>query len=106
MVRDMPQAILARCANSRILRRCLGAYLSQAKRLWKHLPATLRLGSLGRAYGRHLHAVVCFHSERSQSFGTFFLRNRAEMELMRRLLESKDHGSTLDICVLACSKGA
>ena len=106
MVRDMPQTILRRCANSRILRRCLGSYLFQARRLWNHLPASLRLSSLGRTYGKHLHAVVRFHSERSQSFGTFFLRNRAELELMRRLLESKDDGCTLDICVLACSKGA
>jgi chemotaxis methyl-accepting protein methylase len=80
--------------------------LFQARRLWNHLPGFLRRSSLGQVYGRHLHAVVRFHSERSQSFGTFFLRNRAELELMCRLLDSKPYGATLDICVLACSKGA
>ncbi len=43
---------------------------------------------------------------RRQYFATFFLRNREELELMRRLLDQKPHGSSLDISVLACSKGA
>jgi chemotaxis methyl-accepting protein methylase len=57
-------------------------------------------------YGRHLHALVRLRGERHQYFSTFFLRNRAELELMRRLLDQKAHGSSLDISVLACSKGA
>src|SRR5262249_6560342 len=59
-----------------------------------------------RAYGRHLHALVCLHASRRQWFGTFFLRNRAELELMRRLLDEWPGGSRLEISVLACSKGA
>lgn len=94
------------CANSRILRRCLGAYLFQVRWIWKHLPPSLRLLPLGRAYGRHLHALVRFHADRKQYFATFFLRNRAELELMRRLLDQRPHGSRLDMSVLACSKGA
>ena len=50
--------------------------------------------------------MVRLHAQRSQSFATFFLRNRAELELMGRLVHQKAHGSTLDISVLACSKGA
>jgi chemotaxis methyl-accepting protein methylase len=38
--------------------------------------------------------------------GTFFLRNRAELELLLRLLDRKHQGSSLDLTVLACSKGA
>jgi chemotaxis methyl-accepting protein methylase len=38
--------------------------------------------------------------------GTFFFRNRPELELMRRLAEQKPAGSTLDIAVLGCSIGA
>jgi len=38
--------------------------------------------------------------------GTFFFRNRPELELLIRLLGQKGHGSMLDITVLACSKGA
>ena len=50
--------------------------------------------------------MVRLHAERRQSFGTFFLRNRLELELMRRLLDQRAHGSSVDISVLACSKGA
>jgi len=57
-------------------------------------------------YGRHLHALVRLYAERRQYFGTFFLRNRAELELMRCLLDQKTRGSSLDLAVLACSKGA
>jgi chemotaxis methyl-accepting protein methylase len=92
--------------NLRKLRRCLGLYLFQARRVWNHLPASLRLLSPGRVYARHLHALVRFHAERKQYFATYFLRNRAELELMRRIADKKAHGSKLRIAVLACSKGA
>ncbi len=80
--------------------------MRQSARVWNHLPASLRHSSTGRAYGKHLHALVLLQNERRQSFGTFFLRNRPELELMRRLLNQKAPGSRLDISVLACSKGA
>jgi chemotaxis methyl-accepting protein methylase len=57
-------------------------------------------------YGRHLHALVRLEAERKQYFGTFFLRNRPELELMQRLINQKAAGSSVDISVLACSKGA
>jgi chemotaxis methyl-accepting protein methylase len=57
-------------------------------------------------YGRHLHGLVRRLADRRQYFATFFLRNRAELELMRRLLKQRAHGSSLDVSVLACSKGA
>ena len=93
-------------ADSGILRTSLRVCLRQLVRIWNHLPASLRLSASGRAYGRRLHALVLLQTERRQSFGTFFLRNRPEMELMRRLLNQKAPGSRLDISVLACSKGA
>ena len=92
--------------RSKIVRRCVGAYLLQAGRIWRRVPVSLRLLPPGRMYGGHLHALVQFYTERRQSFGTFFLRNRAELELMRRLLDRRPHGSNLNISVLACSKGA
>jgi chemotaxis methyl-accepting protein methylase len=106
MLQDTLQTIPSGFAYSGILRKCLGAYLSQSKRIWHHLPVSMRLISAGRMYGRHLHAFVRRHAERRQYFATFFLRNRAELELMGRLLNQKSHGSSLDISVLACSKGA
>ena len=93
-------------ANSVTFRKCLSAYLRVAKCIWNHLPSVVRNLSLGRVYGRQLHRLVLFLSDRKQYFATFFLRNRAELELMRRLLDHKASGSTLNISVLACSKGA
>src|ERR1700730_7198008 len=89
-----------------MIRRLLKVYLSQSGRIWRHLPNSLKNLSVGRAYGRHLHALVCRYSKRSQSYGTFFLRNRPEMELMCRLVGQKAHGARVAISVLACSKGA
>jgi SAM-dependent methyltransferase len=59
-----------------------------------------------RSYGAWLHTLVCLRARRQQYFGTFFLRNRPALELMRRLAQQKTHGSTLRIAVLGCSVGA
>jgi chemotaxis methyl-accepting protein methylase len=56
--------------------------------------------------GKHLHSVVQLQADRKQYFATFFLRNRAELELMRRLVIHKARFSNLNVSVLACSKGA
>jgi len=53
-----------------------------------------------------LHALVRLCAEKKQYFATFFLRNRAELELMRRLVDRKARNSAVQIAVLACSKGA
>jgi chemotaxis methyl-accepting protein methylase len=95
--------ILEEWANLRIFRRVRRTAFSG---IWVHLPASLRLSSPGRAYGRLLHALARRYAQRAQSFGTFFLRNKAELELMRRLLDRNAPGSSLDLTVLACSKGA
>lgn len=87
-------------------RKYLGVYLSQSRRLWSYLPASFHGSSAVRAYGRHLHGLVCRRAGRWQNHATFFIRNRAELELMRRLMDQKASGSSVDMAVLACSKGA
>ena len=82
------------------------AYLSQVRRVWRHLPASLRRQSLGQAFGRHVHSTVLLHAKRGQNHSTFFLRNRPELELMSRLASQKPNGSNLKLCVVACSIGA
>jgi chemotaxis methyl-accepting protein methylase len=57
-------------------------------------------------YSRYLNGFVRRFADRKQSFGTFFLRNRWELQLMCRLLDQKGLGSEANIAVLACSKGA
>lgn len=91
-------------SNSMVQNR-LGSYAFQNRWIWKHFPAIRHL-SIGRKYASCLHEFVLEHSDRSQNHSTFFLRNRAELELMRRLIDQKDGGAKLDLTVLACSKGA
>ena len=86
--------------------RCVDQYLRLGGRAWNRLPKAVRRGTLGVAYGKHLHSLVCRHAERNQSHATFFLRNRPELELLCHLIEHKGRGSALDVSVLACSKGA
>jgi chemotaxis methyl-accepting protein methylase len=80
--------------------------LSANRKIWRRLPASLRRLPPGRSYGMHLHSLVLQFSKRSQNHSTFFLRNRPELELIRRLADQEATGSSLDVTVLACSKGA
>src|SRR5215469_4043893 len=88
------------------LRGCIRIYLSVHRCIWRHLPAFVRSLSFGRAYGEHLHRVVCCYSDRKQNHSTFFMRNRPELELMCQLLKQKPSGALVNISVIACSKGA
>ena len=99
-------SIITTVSNSRALRRCLGVYVSQVKRVWKYLSPSMRGLPFGRAYARHLDRMVRLHADRKQYFATFFLRNRPELQLLSHLLDHKPYGSHVDIAVLACSKGA
>jgi SAM-dependent methyltransferase len=56
------------------------------------------------AYGHLLHALVR-QRERRQYFGTFFLRNRPELELIRRLADRSGGQDPVRMAVLGCSIG-
>jgi chemotaxis methyl-accepting protein methylase len=43
---------------------------------------------------------------RRQYIGTFFLRNRPELELMRSVVDQMGRGASVEMSVVACSKGA
>ncbi len=73
---------------------------------WPRLPSKVSNTRAMRSYGRFLHKVVCRHAKRRQFTGTFFLRNRPQLELMRRLIDRQPHGSALRVAVLGCSIGA
>jgi SAM-dependent methyltransferase len=81
-------------------------YLRVHKAIWQHLPSHVRNLYVVRCYGEWLHRLVCIRSSRQVYIGTFFLRNRPALELMRRLVDRKARGSTLAITVLGCSIGA
>lgn len=74
--------------------------------IWNHLPRSVTALPPLRIYGNILHTVVCLGGDRRQFFGTYFLRNRPQLELIRRLSDQKGESSTLNISVLGCSKGA
>jgi chemotaxis methyl-accepting protein methylase len=76
-------------------------YLWGVSRIWRHIvrPILVR-------YGAHLHSLVLRFVDRRQNHSTSFFRNRAELELIRRLVDQASLGSTIDVAVLACSKGA
>ena len=46
------------------------------------------------------------HGARSQAFSTHFLRNRPQLELIRRLVQQRTDADTLRVAVLGCSTGA
>ncbi len=103
----MPHPILAKAAGLQFLGKSpIGFYLRLNQRIWERLPSHVRNLHPIRSYGAWLHSLVCLSARRQQSFGTFFLRNRPALDLIRRLARQRDHGSTLKIAVLGCSIGA
>jgi chemotaxis methyl-accepting protein methylase len=81
-------------------------YLRVNQAIWKRLPSAVRDTRIARSYGAFLHALVCRRAKRRQYLGTFFLRNRAELEQIRRLIAQREPGATLRVAILGCSIGA
>src|SRR5579862_9742041 len=84
----------------------VGAFLRVTEWTWNHLPAAITNLPPVRSSGHFLHALVCRWCDRRQYFGTFFLRNRPQLELIRRLSYQAERASTLKMAVLGCSYGA
>jgi len=87
-------------------KRAIAYFLKLNRGVWERLPSNVRRGRLARLYGSWLHALVRQSVRRQQYLGTFFLRNRPALELMRRLAEQRFNRATLRIAVLGCSVGA
>ena len=83
----------------------LGPYIRLNAWLWTRPPSGLRQTRLSHAFGTILHKVVR-RAERRQFTGTFFSRNRPQLEWMRRLSALKPAGATLSLAILGCSIGA
>ena len=84
----------------------LSAYLRFNQRLWNKLPASFTALGAVDSYGHLLHTLARMHGARSQAFSTHFLRNRPQLELIRRLVQQRTDGDTLRVAVLGCSTGA
>ena len=95
-----PQAVLVRASRSSFLRKYVGRpYLAAGMWIWRHLPTFLISSRPARAYGAHLHTLIQLRATRTQSVGTFFFRNRPELDLLVRLLDQKAKGSILDVAL-------
>jgi SAM-dependent methyltransferase len=104
---QLSHPILAKAARLQILGKSpAGLYLRLNKWVWERLPPRVRELHPVRSYAEWLHTLVCLLHDREMYLGTFFLRNRPALALMRRLAQQKAQGSTLRIAVLGCSVGA
>jgi chemotaxis methyl-accepting protein methylase len=93
-------------SQSKALRVYLGRpYVNINIWIWSHLPAWLKSRPSLCGYGSHVHSLIQLRG-RTQSTGTFFFRNRPELELLLRLLDQFPSLSTVKIAILGCSKGA
>ena len=87
-------------------KRLINRYVRLNRRLWRKLPASIsNLGPI-HSYGELLHKLARRYGGRAQDLGTFFLRNRPQLELIRRLIDQYAKTDTLKVSVLGCSTGA
>jgi len=84
----------------------VSAFLRLNQRLWDILPSSVTALRPIALYGRLLHSLACIQGVRAQAFSTCFLRNRPELELIRRLVGRTPEGAVLRVTVLGCSTGA
>jgi len=84
----------------------VGPFLRLNNWIWNSVPPSVAELSAVRSCGRLLHAVVRRWEGRRQYFGTYFLRNRPQLELIRRLTYEAESESPASIGVLGCSNGA
>lgn len=103
----MAQSILSKMSKRPMLRRRVGKpFLRVNEWVWNHIPGSWKALRPVISYGAFLHLLERLRANRAQYHGTFFFRNRPELELLRALCNQKPEGSTLQITVLACSNGA
>lgn len=86
-------------------KRLINFYLRVNGRLWEKLPASFTALRPVRSYGNLLHALARRHGSRAQALSTFFLRNRPQLELTRRLIGRRAENETVRVAVLGCSTG-
>ncbi len=86
-------------------KRLINFYLKLNRRLWGKLPASFSTLWPVRSYGDLLHTLARRHGVRAQAPSTFFLRNRPQLELIRRLIERRAEADALRVAVLGCSTG-
>jgi SAM-dependent methyltransferase len=101
------QSIARNISRLPILRKFVGGpFLRANEWVWNRLPISLTATNPIRNYGTLMHSLVGLRADRTQYHGTFFLRNRPELELVRTLAKRTAPSETLKLAVVACSNGA
>ena len=101
--------LLSSLARNQYFRTYVGRPCIEASTwLWSYIPDTARKTKPAQRYGRWLHNLVHLRDRgyRRQNPGTYFLRNRAELEFVGQLAATVPMGGQLRIAVLGCSTGA
>jgi chemotaxis methyl-accepting protein methylase len=81
------------------------AFLRLNRTVWKHLPSIAGASRLLCLYGNFIQALIRKQGLREQNHGTYFLRNRPQLELIRRVVDARRKGDKLRVAVLGCSTG-
>ncbi|MGH7807187.1 MAG: CheR family methyltransferase [Thermodesulfobacteriota bacterium] len=103
----MLESLLTKLSRIRIVGKSpVGSFLRGNEWIWIRLPSSIRNSRFITRYGTFLHTLALLAASRRQYIGTFFLRNRPQLELIRRLGKHVAKGSVLRIAVLGCSNGA
>lgn len=84
----------------------MGPFLRVNEWVWSRLPSSCTAFRPISLYVNFLHSLVKIGAERTQYHGTFFFRNRPELELIRSLATKRPCSGNWKIIVFACSNGA
>ena len=84
----------------------MGLFLRINRWAWPTLVRWLGRFCLIYTYGNFLQKLVRIREIRVTNYGTLFFRNRAQLELIRRISEKVRRRSVLKMAVFACSNGA
>jgi chemotaxis protein methyltransferase CheR len=99
--------VMSRMARATVFgKHPLALYLRLSEWIWGHLPRSITGHRLATGYGRLVHGLVRLQGDRRQYFGTFFFRNRAQLQAICRLADVSRRDGALRIAVLGCSLGA
>jgi chemotaxis protein methyltransferase CheR len=84
----------------------VGIFLRVNEWAWRRLPQPITTQRSATAYGRFMNGLVRLQADRRQYFGTFFFRNRPQLQAICRLANLTRGDRALRIAVLGCSLGA
>jgi SAM-dependent methyltransferase len=84
----------------------VGAFLRASEWTWNHVPTSFIDRRPVRACGHVVHLLVRRWASRRHYTGTYFLRNRPQLELISRLSQRRARASAVRMAVLGCSNGS